>query len=150
MKKGFTLIELLVVIAILAVLFSSLIILINPATQMAKARDVERESHLHGILGAVYQYSAEHSGNLPDTDGDPETESFPTTATCIGSGSGCFNLGAAGDDGDTIVPDYIVDVPFDPKTGDASNTGYTIFKNANNRLEASATGERTETITVVK
>ncbi len=149
-KGGFTLLELLLVIAIIGILSTTMVVLLNPATQLARARDNRRESDLYAILAAVYQYQAENSGELPDTDGDPDTSSFPTSLTCIGSVSPCFNLAGAGDE-DTIVPTYLASMPMDPRPvnegeGTAENTGYLIFVDANNRLVASASGE-TRTIT---
>jgi prepilin-type N-terminal cleavage/methylation domain-containing protein len=150
MRKGLTLIELLVVIAIISILATTVVVAINPARQMAKVRDSQRESHLTAILSAILQYSSEHSGDLPDTDGDPDTSNFPTSPTCIGTAVTCFNLGAAGEVGETIVPDYIYEIPYDPKTGDATNTGYTIYVDANGYLHAGATGEAVPTITIVR
>lgn len=147
---GFTLIELLVVMAIVSILATSLVVAINPARQMAKARDSQRESHLTAIVSAVLQYSSEHSGEMPDTDGDPDTNNFPTTATCIGTSVSCFNLGAAGESGETIVPEYTFQIPFDPSTGDASDTGYTIYVDADGYIHVGAIGEATPTITIVR
>jgi prepilin-type N-terminal cleavage/methylation domain-containing protein len=150
-SSGFTLIELLIVMAIIGVLASTLVVAVNPGRQLAKARDTRRETDLYAILSAVYQYSSEHSGSLPDTDGDPDTSNFPTTATCIGTDAGCFDLAGAGDEGDTIVAIYLAQMPFDPKTGTPpGNTGYTIHVDANNRLTASATGEVTTTISLTR
>ena len=143
-KSGFTLLELLIVIAIMGVMSTVLVALINPPRQLAKARDVTRETDLLAILGAVYQYTSEHSGELPDTDGDPATSNFPASLTCVGTGGGCFNLGSAGDTGDEMVPVYLPEIPEDPKTGNASDTGYEIMVDANNRLTASASGETKE------
>ncbi len=142
LNKGFTIIELLIVIAILAILLATTVIIIKPATQLAKARDTQRESHLVAILTIILQYSSEHGGALPDTDGDPASSSFPTSLTCIGTDPGCFNLAGAGDDGDTIVPIYTSSIPYDPKNGDTGDTGYLIYVDVNNRLTATASGER--------
>src|SRR5258706_10589910 len=99
---GFTLIELLTVITIIGILSTILVAGVNPARQFAKARDSQRETDLIGILSAIYQYSSEHSGAIPDTDGNAATSNFPTSLTCIGTGGSCFNLGAAGDTGEAI------------------------------------------------
>src|SRR5512140_1449439 len=64
-QKGFTLIELLVVIGILAILFSIVLIAINPAKQFGQANDTKRRSDTLQILNTIHQYVAEHSGNLP-------------------------------------------------------------------------------------
>ena len=148
-EKGFTLMELLLVMAILAVLFTSLVIGLNPARQLAKARDTQRETDLFQLLSVVYQYASEHSGELPDTDGDPATSNFPTSSTCIGSGVGCFDLAGAGESGETIVPEYLAEMPQDPKIGSESDTGYTIYVDENGHLIASASGE-TRTIGIIK
>ena len=97
----------------------------------------------------VLQYSAEHSGALPDTDGDPQTSNFPNSLTCIGTGGSCFNLGVAGDTGEEIVPVYMAAIPKDPRTGTDSDTDYLIMVDANGRLTASASGE-TKTISITK
>ena len=142
--KGFTLMELILVMAILGILFTTLVVGLNPARQLAKARDTQRETDLFELLSVVYQYSSEHSGELPDTDGDPATSNFPTSSTCIGTGVGCFNLGAAGETGETVVPEYLAKMPKDPKTGTGADTGYTIYVDENNHLIASASGETRE------
>lgn len=153
-KIGFTLIELLVVVAIIGILATTLIAAVNPGRQLAKARDTERQAELTAILSAILQYASEHSGDLPDTDGNPSTSNFPTVATCIGTEAGCFNLAGAGESGETIVPVYIVEIPTDPRIastgqpGTQANTGYSIYVDANGRLHASAVGEITNPITV--
>ena len=147
---GFTLLELLIVMAILGIMASVLTVIINPARQLAKARDTQRQTDLFAILAAVYQYSSEHSGALPDTDGDPETSNFPATPTCIGTGGGCFNLAGAGEAGDEIVPVYMAAMPFDPKFGDASDTMYLVYVDENNHLIASASGETRDDISYTR
>ena len=141
MKKGFTLVELLVVMAIIGILSSLLVVAVNPSRQFARARDTQRETDLYAILSAVYQYSGEHSGNLPDTDGDPATSDFPTAPTCIGTVAPCYNLANAGDPGETIVAAYLASMPHDPSTGSDQDTGYLIYVDANDRVVASASGE---------
>lgn len=150
LNKAFTIIELLIVIALIGVLASLMIFAINPGTQLAKARDVERETHLYAILSSIYQYQAEHSGTLPDTDGNPITSNFPTLATCVGNSGGCFDLANAGEVDEKIVPVYMASIPQDPKTGNAGNIGYTLFVDANKRLVASASGEIKGIITITR
>ena len=148
-KSGFTLLELLIVVAILGIMATVLVVAVNPGRQLAKARDMNRETDLVAILGTIYQYTSEHSGDLPDTDGDPVTSNFPTSLTCIGTDASCFNLGAAGEVGDTIVPVYIAEIPKDSRPlvageGTVANTGYKIYVDPNGRLIASASGETRE------
>lgn len=140
-SHGFTLIELLIVIAIIGILSSTLVVALNPGRQLAKARDTDREADLTLILTAIYQYASEHSGSLPDTDGSSTTSNFPTSLTCIGTTSPCYNLAGAGDTGELIVPVYLAEMPKDPVDGTDSDTGYTIMVDSNGRLTASASGE---------
>ena len=56
MKKGFTLLELLIVIGILAILSTTLIIVINPAEMLKKARDSQRISDLNTVKSAIAIY----------------------------------------------------------------------------------------------
>lgn len=143
--SGFTLMELLIVIAIIGMLATTLVVMINPGRQLAKARDTEREADVIAILTVILQYSAEHSGTLPDTDGDPLTSNFPTSETCIGTDVGCFDLASAGETGDTVVPNYIASLPSDPRYGNPpGDIGYSIWVDANNNLTASASGETRE------
>lgn len=149
-NEGFSLIEILLVVSIIAVLSTILITVMNPARQFSKARDMERETDLISILSSVTQYASEHSGSLPDNDGDEMIDSFPTTPTCIGSGGGCFDLASSGDEGDTIVPVYLPAVPSDPSDGDDSNTGYVIWVDENDRLVASASAETKDSIQITR
>jgi len=148
MKKyymGFTLIELLIVISILGILSTVLIVAINPVKLLARARDSQRKTDLVAILAGVIEYASENSGDLPDTDGDPDSSNFPQTATCIGTEAGCFDLANAGESGDELVPFYMVSMPYDPKFANETdphlNTGYMIYVDANGRLHAVAQGE---------
>lgn len=153
--SGFTLIELLVVIGIIGILAAIVLVAVNPGRQFAQARDAQRRADLLGITNSIYQFAAEHNGNLPDTDSDPNVNSFPSTATCIGSGGSCFNLGAAGvaestPVGTPVVPTYIAAIPKDPSLGSDANTAYTVYRDSNGRLVATATGELAGTITVTR
>lgn len=152
MKKGFTLIELLVVIGIIAILAAIVLVAVNPGRQFAQARDTQRRSDLYALTNAIYQYAAEHNGNLPDTDGDDAASNFPTVATCIGDTAPCYDLGAASNAAGTepVVPTYIADMPRDPATGTAANTQYTIYVDGNGRVVASASGELAGGITVTR
>jgi len=75
--RGFTLIELLVVIAILALLMSIIIITLNPAEMLRKARDTKRITDLSSLRTAL---------NLYMTDVvDPQLGTTTVAATCNNS-----------------------------------------------------------------
>ncbi|MGB9726724.1 MAG: type II secretion system protein [Minisyncoccia bacterium] len=61
MKKGFTLLELLIVIGILAILSTTMVIVINPAEMLRKARDAQRISDLSTLKTALSYYLTEAS-----------------------------------------------------------------------------------------
>ena len=56
MKKGFTLLELLIVIGILAILSTTMLLVINPAEMLRKARDSQRISDLNNLKSAISLY----------------------------------------------------------------------------------------------
>jgi type IV pilus assembly protein PilA len=149
-EEGFTLIELLVVIGIIGILAAIVLVAVNPGRQFAQARDTQRRSDLLQITNAVYQFAAEHNGNLPDTDGDDTASNFPGAATCIGTDAACFDLAAATNEAGTevVVPTYIAGMPLDPSTGTSADTGYTIYVDGNGRVVATAVGELTNPITI--
>src|ERR1700682_851650 len=67
LTQGFTLIEILVVIGIIAVLAAIVIIAINPARQLAQARDSQRTSNTNSILNAIGQRIADNKGIFAGT-----------------------------------------------------------------------------------
>lgn len=125
-QKGFTLIELLVVIGIITILAAVVLVAVNPARQFASARDTQRRADLYGLTNSIYQYATENNGNLP-TD-------ITTTPTHVGTGTGL-------DLSDELVPTYIAAMPMDPSTGTAADTQYTLYRDANGRVVATAASE---------
>ena len=58
-KKGFTLLELLIVIGILSILSTTIVLVINPAQLLKKARDSQRISDLNTMKTAIAYYITE-------------------------------------------------------------------------------------------
>lgn len=135
-QKGFTLIELLVVIGILAILLAITLIAINPARQFGNANNTARRSHATQILNSIGQYIAENKGQLPG-EISALVAATPTTLNKTNFPNLCAQL----------VPTYIPALPTNPtlNTTDISDctvaawaTGYSIARDANNRITVSA------------
>jgi type IV pilus assembly protein PilA len=145
-QKGFTLIELLVVIGILAILFSIVLIAINPARQFNQANDTKRRSDTLQILNSIHQYVAEHSGNLPA----PLTASY--AAKDVSDTAGDADLCAI------LMPTYISALPQDPANNNGApittcssyDTGYQVAVDASGRVTVSAPGAKLSTISVTR
>lgn len=63
-KKGFTLIELLIVIGILAILATTVVLVLNPAQLFAQARDSRRVEDMSSLRSALNFYLTNVSGPL--------------------------------------------------------------------------------------
>lgn len=149
-KKGFTLIEVLLVVGIIAILAAIVIVAINPARQLAQARNTQRWSNVNTILNAVHQYAIDNRGNLPPGIATTATEICLTsvsTADC--QTAGLTDLGPL-----TVNETYLTSMPKDPGCPDgchASGIGYKVMKSVNNRITVTApNAENGETITVTR
>lgn len=63
-KEGFVLSELLIVMAVIGVLAGSLILIVNPVTQIGKANDAKRKSDLNQLQKALETYYQDY-GRYP-------------------------------------------------------------------------------------
>jgi len=68
---GFTLIELLIVVAVLGILAAGIIIVMNPADQIRKAKDAQRKSDLFQIKNALETYYNDFGQYPASSDTDP-------------------------------------------------------------------------------
>lgn len=103
---GFTLVELVIVIAVIGVLATSLIVLVNPISQLQKSRDATRKSDLSQIRSALELYRADiGSYPLQTTVTDPPSGQF--------SPEGNINCGAVPFKGSGSNT-YMRKIPCDP------------------------------------
>lgn len=139
-QKGFTLIELLVVIGILAILLAITLIAINPARQFGQANDTKRRSDITQVLNAIGQYTASNGGILP----------AEVTALTASAAATPLNDTNFPDLCGQLVPNYVPALPMDPNlpnsqagisncAGAWGNTGYSLSRDANNRITVTAT-----------
>ena len=143
-KKGFTLIEILLVIAAISILAAIVIVAINPAKQLAEARNAQRRSNVNTILNAIHQYAIDNDGDLPGPD------TITTGACAAGAGEDLCIDGSpctTGLDLSDVLTDekYIVEFPIDPQqpTADGGGdedeeTGYAVTQSANGRVTVCA------------
>ena len=129
---------------VLSILFSIILILINPQGQFSRANNAKRRSDIVAILNAIGAYTADNKGVLP-------SGITITVATITDSVNGA-NICAL------LTPKYIPALPTDPslKTSDITtcinyDTGYTIVKDANNRVTVAAPNqENNEVISITR
>ncbi len=154
-NKGFTLLEVLLVIAIIAILAAIVIVAINPAKQLAEARNAQRRADVQTILNAVYQYTIDNNGNLPSDA--PAVTAVATEicrtgivdATCLTDALTNLKVLTTGEK-------YVTSLPIDPSCAiaapcAANGIGYRILKTANGRITVSApNAELTATVSVTK
>ncbi len=60
-RRGFTLIELLIAIVIMGVMASLIFLILNPVTQLNKAKDAQREQDFRQIVNALDTYYNDHN-----------------------------------------------------------------------------------------
>ena len=81
-KKGFTLLELLIVIGILAILATTVVLVLNPVQLLKKARDSQRLADLGSLKTAIAYYITETA--VPNIGDTSHTYSDVSGVTCNG------------------------------------------------------------------
>ena len=89
MHKGFTLIELLIVIAILAILATTVVLVLNPAQILAETRDGQRLNDMGTLQSAISLYLANSSSPQMSYRGS-------CAASCFTHRTDVTNAGCAG------------------------------------------------------
>jgi len=101
-KKGFTLLELLIVIGILAILSTTIILVINPAQLLKKARDSQRISDLNTMKTAIAYYITEAAD--PDIGSLYSAQTYSDLAAVKCGAAGVAPAVAYTTDGDGWIP----------------------------------------------
>lgn len=130
---GFTLIELLVVIVIIAILAVVVFVALDPITRFQDARDSNRFTAASSILDAVHTCIIDNDGSL-------------TTCGITDTAAHVLGTDAANLDLSTELAPYLKDMPQDPSTGTAADTGYSIQADANNFITVTSDDAENATI----
>lgn len=128
-ESGFTILELVLAIAILAVLLVTVVVLIDPPRQFAKAHNGARASHLGLLAGAIYENISDNKGSFSCSSGPlPTSTMFMAAPTATSTDR--YDMAPC------LVPAYLADLPYDPTAEGAHyasstdyDTGYTIVRN---------------------
>lgn len=132
MKKGFTLIELLIVIGILAILATTVVLVLNPAQILAESRDTQRVSDLGTVNSALGLYLA--------TVPNPTFGSVAESANNTSCGSVAFWRSSGA--GATLAPVALGFTPFaGPATAASEPTATEGFRDVDGSGWVSAGGD---------
>ena len=148
-KKGFTLLELLIVITIISVLSVILIVALNPAETLRKARDTQRLSDLASLKTALGVYITSKSSplldNVDNNTCNNGTGSATTWVSAQTSDASIYSSAAVvdtdGDSGDFAIDGTgwikvnlgsiaggspISNLPIDPSTNNETSVGASV------------------------
>ena len=145
---GFTLLELIIVIAILAILSVAVVLVINPAETLARARDSQRLSDLAAIKTSIGLYLVEVSG--PDLSGGDDTRCVGRSTRAASTSARIFYSIAESDINLTFDTDLMGDVGADAPGGadwlDMCGISVHTFRVRPQRLKKRQHSSRTETV----
>lgn len=141
-KSGFTLIELLLVVAIIATLAIGVFVALNPSQRLKDSKDARRRTDVANVLTAVHAYIVDNGGALPSglTAGMTESQLGTAASGCTVSTNGCAATATACVDLSTPLAAYLKDIPYDPSTGSAAETNYSIVVDSNGIVTVKACG----------
>lgn len=131
-RRRFSLVELLLVVSGIAIFAAVIMVTVDPNKKLSNARDAQRLEDVQTILNAVYQYSIENQGVLPDTITTVPTEICRSGVNVDCETDQLVNL-------NMLTGSSLLALPADPKSATKTSTHYTIVK-TDQRVTVSAPG----------
>lgn len=127
-SDGFTLIELLIVIVIIMLLAVVVFAALNPVKRINDAQNARRTADIETMLTAIHEYIVDNHGSLPTglSLGMAQAQLGTAGTGCAVTTSGCTASGAACVDLTTPLASYLKSIPYDPSSGSATTTRYTV------------------------
>lgn len=126
-RDGLSLIELMITLVVLAVVARAGFLALNPAGQIAGARNSQRVSYLQVIVLAIRENMASHTGQIFSCGAGP----LPTSTKKIASGAGNYDIASC------LTAYGLAVMPFDPTASGAHyassldyDTGFNVVFNA--------------------
>jgi len=149
-QKGFTLLEILLVVAAIAILAAIVIVAINPTKQLGQTKNAQRRADITTILNAVYQYSIDNNGAIPEsisttTRNICKTGIASNVCESVAGGFGGVDVGGTGSTSGAVWLGqltnselYLTSIPVDPIGVGTATTGYYIKRTDTNRIYVEA------------
>jgi prepilin-type N-terminal cleavage/methylation domain-containing protein len=149
MTRGMTVIEIVVAIALAAIIFAAGVAALNPAGQLASARNSQRSAHVQALVNAIRANITDYrTGVFTCGVGD-----IPSSSKKMATGAGNYDIAPC------LVPSYITVLPFDPSASGAHyasnadyDTGYFVMKSTSTgQVTVSApSAELGKTISIIR
>lgn len=128
-----TMIEIVVAMALAAIIFAGSIVALNPAGQLASARNSQRTAHVQTLVNAIRANIVDYrTGKFTCNAGD-----IPSSTKKMATGAGNFDIAPC------LVPTYILAMPFDPKATGAHYTSNTDYDTGYFVVKSTSTGQVT-------
>lgn len=134
MRRGFTIAEITVGVLVFVTVAVIGISMMNPAGQLARGRNSQRDSHINSILNAVRQNISDNRSGFSCGAGTIPT----TTARMASTGAtSTYNIAPC------LIPTYLQKMPFDPSATGAHYGGVTDYDSAYSILRNASSGQIT-------
>ncbi|MBI3114638.1 MAG: hypothetical protein HYZ07_01625 [Candidatus Harrisonbacteria bacterium] len=119
----------MIVVSITIILAAVALVLLNPASQLASARNTRRTADVSAIANAVGQNSADNRGVFTCAAG-----ALPAAATRMSTGTGNYNIAPC------LVPAYLSTFPYDPSASGARYASNADYDSAYTIMASTTTG----------